>query len=134
MHPAFSVIFFTTASGAGYGLLAMLGTLAAAGQLPTDRAFRIMSLAMALALITAGLLSSMLHLGRPERAWRAFSQWRSSWLSREGIASVIAYLPAGIFGLVSIVDPHATATIAVAGLVMAACALATLVTTGMIYA
>ena len=25
MHPAFSVIFFTTASGAGYGLLFLLG-------------------------------------------------------------------------------------------------------------
>jgi DMSO reductase anchor subunit len=134
MHPAFSVIFFTTASGAGYGLLAMLGTLAAAGQLPADRAFRIASLAVALALITAGLLSSTLHLGRPERAWRAFSQWRSSWLSREGIASVVTYLPTGIFGLASIVDPDATTTIAVAGLAMAACAIATLVTTGMIYA
>src|SRR6185437_11174293 len=33
------------------------------------------------------------HLGRPERAWRALSQWRSSWLSREGIASLVTYLP-----------------------------------------
>jgi DMSO reductase anchor subunit len=134
MHPAFSVIFFTTASGAGYGLLAMLGTLAAAAQLPPDRAFRIMSLGVALALITAGLLSSTLHLGRPERAWRAFSQWRSSWLSREGIASVVTFIPTGIFGLASIVDPPASATMTIAGLVMAACAIATLVTTGMIYA
>lgn len=31
MHPAFSVIFFTTASGAGYGLLALLGVLGPAG-------------------------------------------------------------------------------------------------------
>jgi hypothetical protein len=27
MHPAFSVVFFTTATGAGYGLLALLGVL-----------------------------------------------------------------------------------------------------------
>jgi sulfite dehydrogenase (quinone) subunit SoeC len=134
MHPAFSVIFFTTASGAGYGLLAMLGTLAAAGHLPPDRTLRIVSLGLALVLITAGLLSSTLHLGRPERAWRAFSQWRSSWLSREGIASVITFVPTGIFGLASIVDPPASITMAVAGVVMAACAIATLVTTGMIYA
>ncbi len=40
---------------------------------------------LALGLIAAGLLSSTGHLGRPERAWRAFSQWRSSWLSREGV-------------------------------------------------
>ena len=31
MHPAYSVIFFTTASGAGYGLLALMGLLGAAG-------------------------------------------------------------------------------------------------------
>ena len=36
-----------------------------------------MALALALLLITAGLLSSLKHLGRPERAWRALSQWRS---------------------------------------------------------
>ena len=30
MHPAFSVIFFTTASGAGFGLLSWLGLLAMA--------------------------------------------------------------------------------------------------------
>ena len=34
MHPAFSVIFFTTASGAGFGALAWLGLLALCGALP----------------------------------------------------------------------------------------------------
>ena len=38
--------------------------------------------------LTVGLVSSTLHLSHPERAWRAFSQWRSSWLSREGVAAV----------------------------------------------
>ena len=82
MHPALSVIFFTTASGAGYGLLALLGICAAAGLLPPDLALGLVGLGLALALISAGLLASTAHLGRPERAWRAFSQWRSSWLSR----------------------------------------------------
>ena len=50
-------------------------------------------------LITAGLLSSTVHLGRPERAWRAFSQWRTSWLSREGVAALATYIPAGLFGI-----------------------------------
>jgi len=134
MHPAFSVIFFTTATGAGYGLLVMLGMLAAIGRLPADRMFCIVSLGTALALITAGLLSSTLHLGRPERAWRAFSQWRSSWLSREGIASIVTYVPAGIVGLAWMFGGQSGPVVAVAGLVMAACAIVTLVTTGMIYA
>ncbi len=52
-----------------------------------------MSLGVAGVLITAGLLSSTLHLHHAERAWRAISQWRSSWLSREGIAAIVAYGP-----------------------------------------
>ena len=94
MHPAFSVIFFTVWSGAGYGLLALLGALGAVGMLPADRAFGVTAIVLALAAVTAGLLSSTFHLGHPERAWRAFSQWRSSWLSREGVASVVTYGPA----------------------------------------
>src|ERR1700748_1578442 len=98
MHPAFSVILFTTASGAGYGLLALLGILAPLDAIPTDRWFGFTALALALGMISGGLLSSMAHLGHPERAWRAMSQWRTSWLSREGVSSLATYIPAGIFG------------------------------------
>src|SRR5690606_20352538 len=80
VHPAASVILFTTTSGAGYGLLALLGLLGPAGLVPQGRWFGFAGLGLALALITAGLLASTSHLGRPERAWRAVSQWRSSWL------------------------------------------------------
>ena len=38
MHPAYSVIFFTTASGAGFGLIALLGVLGSLQLLPADRA------------------------------------------------------------------------------------------------
>jgi sulfite dehydrogenase (quinone) subunit SoeC len=98
MHPAYSVILFTTASGAGYGLLALLGLVGLNHGPASSLWFGATALVIALGLITVGLLSSMFHLGRPERAWRAFSQWRSSWLSREGIASVVTYVPALIFG------------------------------------
>src|SRR5690606_16348531 len=80
VHPAASVILFTTTSGAGYGLLALLGLLGPAGLVPQGRWFGFAGLGLALALVTAGLLASTFHLGRPERAWRAVSQWRSSWL------------------------------------------------------
>ncbi len=92
MHPALSIIVFTVSSGAGYGLLALLGFLAAIGRLPLGTGFAATALVLALALITLGLMSSTLHLGRPERAWRALSQWRSSWLSREGVAALATYL------------------------------------------
>src|SRR3546814_4853981 len=83
MHPAASVIFFTTASGAGYGLLFLLGIAGAFGLAPPDLALGLVGFTLSLGLITAGLLASTFHLGRPERAWRALSQWRSSWLPRE---------------------------------------------------
>src|SRR6188508_911218 len=92
MHPAFSVIFFTTASGAGFGLLAWVGLLALGGGLP-QRGVTLVLLALGAVLAVSGLLSSLLHLGQPLRAWRAFSQWRSSWLSREGVLSVATFLP-----------------------------------------
>ena len=99
MHPAFSIIFFTTASGAGYGLLFAMALFAAIGVLPRGVGFSLTGFALALALITAGLVSSAFHLGHPERAWRAFSQWRSSWLSREGIAALATYPVVGLFAL-----------------------------------
>jgi DMSO reductase anchor subunit len=94
MHPAYSVILFTTASGAGYGLLFFLGLARSFDLVARHWWFGVISIFIAMALVTLGLLSSTFHLGRPERAWRAFSQWRSSWLSREGVAAVIAYVPA----------------------------------------
>ncbi len=97
MHPAKSVIFFTTATGAGYGLLVALFAFVILGDAPADDSFTIGAFATAFFLISAGLISSTLHLGHPERARRALSQWRSSWLSREGVAALLTFIPAGLF-------------------------------------
>lgn len=94
MHPAVSIVIFTTLTGAGYGLLFWLGIAAALQRLPQDRFFAAAALGIAFIAVTIGLISSVFHLGRPERAWRAFSQWRSSWLSREGVASLATFAPA----------------------------------------
>lgn len=91
MHPALSVIFFTTASGAGYGLLAWVVLSTLTGTVPARSL--LVAILVALVLVTAGLLSSLFHLGKPARAWRAYSQWRTSWLSREGVAATLTYLP-----------------------------------------
>jgi len=133
VHPALSVIVFTTSSGAGYGLLAWLGILAAAGRLPSDRVFGAVALALALGAITLGLLASTFHLGHPERAWRAFSQWRSSWLSREGVASVVTYVPALLFAFGWIALGDTGGIWAIFGVASALCAIATVACTAMIY-
>ena len=89
MHPALSVIFFTTLSGAGYGMATLLSLgLGNPDSWPTKVAWII-----ALGMITLGLLSSTLHLGNPQRFLYALTQWRSSWLSREGCLAIIAYVP-----------------------------------------
>src|SRR5262245_43429558 len=99
MHPAFSVILFTTFSGAGYGLLFLIGILSSTTLLPESRWFGSLAIGVSLGLVSFGLIASTFHLGHPERAWRAFSQWRSSWLSREGVLSLSVFVPAGIFAI-----------------------------------
>jgi DMSO reductase anchor subunit len=133
MYPAYSVILLTTSSGAGYGMLFLLGILGAGGQLPPERWLGFVGLALALGLITLGLVASTLHLGRPERSWRALSQWRSSWLSREGVLAVATYLPAGLFAIGWVFLERTSGLWAVAGLLAAAGAILTVYCQSMIY-
>ncbi|MDA1097521.1 MAG: dimethyl sulfoxide reductase anchor subunit [Proteobacteria bacterium] len=133
MQPAYSVIFLTTATGAGYGLLALLGVLRAMDSLPDERAFGLLALGLAMALISAGLLASAAHLGRPERAWRAFSQWRSSWLSREGVLAVAGYGPAALFAFAWLILQRNDGLWPLAGLAAAVLSVATVYSTAMIY-
>jgi DMSO reductase anchor subunit len=134
MTPASSVLLLTTLTGFGYGLLAWVGILAAFGLLPPAPIFLPVVVVVALAFANAGLTASMAHLGHPERAWRAFSQWRSSWLSREGVASLMTFPPALAFAaLWWALGPNAIATRAL-GLLAAALGLVTVGCTAMIYA
>jgi len=86
MHPAPSVIIFSVLSGLGFGYLAFLGT--GLVQPSGLAAFWLWGLGYALAV--GGLLAATFHLGNPQRALLAFTQWRTSWLSREAWAAVLA--------------------------------------------
>jgi DMSO reductase anchor subunit len=134
MHPAFSVIFFTTASGAGYGLMTLLAILQAGHVLPTDPVLGAVGFVIALGLITAGLLSSTFHLGHPERAWRALSQWKSSWLSREGVYAIATYLPAVIYAAGWVFSDWRDSLFTLTGMVAAVLSMQTVYCTSMIYA
>lgn len=94
MHPARSVILFTTLSGMGFGLLFWLGL----GRPDVTGWVAFAFFAIAYALAVGGLLASTFHLGHPERAIKAFSQWRSSWLSREGVCAVAALVMMALYG------------------------------------
>jgi DMSO reductase anchor subunit len=126
MHPAPSVIIFTTLSGLGFGLLVFLGLGVPAVTGFTAFIFYF----MAYALAVGGLVSSTFHLGHPERAWKAFSQWRSSWLSREGICAVAALLVMAIHGAGLV---FAQTNLVPLGWLGAALSLGTVFTTSMIY-
>jgi DMSO reductase anchor subunit len=134
MHPAYSVILFTTASGAGLGLLAWLALLGMLDAVPADRWLGVVGLGLAFVLVAGGLIASTAHLGRPERAWRAFSQWRTSWLSREGVMAVATTVPAGMLGVGWVGLESVDGLFAIAAALTVACAVFTLYCTGMIYA
>ena len=127
MHPAPSVIIFTSLSGIGFGLLFFLGLGLPA---PTGLvAFVFFAIAYLLAI--GGLLASTFHLGHPERFLKAFSQWRSSWLSREAWLSVAALITMAIYGAGLVFYGLAVAPLGWIGAILS---LATVYATSMIYA
>jgi DMSO reductase anchor subunit len=137
MRPAFSVVFLTTLIGAGQGLfialyVTELGAMLGAWGMPLGPYFAL-GCALSLALLSAGLLASFFHLGRPERAWRSAAMWRTSWLSREVIVLPAFMAVVAVYGLAHHLHGAGDLTLALgaAGLTLA---LLLFLCTGMIYA
>jgi DMSO reductase anchor subunit len=95
MHPAPSIIAFTTLSGLGFGLMVWLGI----GMPGSTGLVAFVFFAIAYALAGGGLIASAFHLGHPERGLLAFTQWRSSWLSREAVLAVATLLVMGVYAM-----------------------------------
>ncbi|CAN7386049.1 dimethyl sulfoxide reductase anchor subunit [Phyllobacterium sp. LjRoot231] len=127
MHPAYSIIVFTTLSGLGYGLAIVLGV----GFLDPSLLSTKLAYFTSLALISIGLTASLLHLGNPQRAWRALSQWRSSWLSREGVMAIATFVPLTLSEVLAV---FANKHDAILGIITVLGALVTVYCTSMIYA
>jgi sulfite dehydrogenase (quinone) subunit SoeC len=123
LKPAWSVILLTTLVGAAQGLFLVTFFLDFLGKTPRD--FVLLCSGVSLLLLAAGLAASFFHLGRPERAWRAVTQWRTSWLSREVIV-----LPA----FMACVFLYGISASKAVGAVAAVLCIALFVCTGMIYA
>lgn len=130
MHPAKSIIFFTTSSGAGFGLVFWLSLLAIVAPGLISPYFTTACI-IAILLASAGLFSSLLHLGNPQRAWRALSQWQSSWLSREGVLAIITL---GCFVIWLGFIMFSRLLVPWLGIISAIFAIATIFATAMIYA
>ncbi len=127
MHPAPSIIAFTVMSGLGFGLLAFLGL-----NMPNVSGWVLfVFFAVGYVLAAGGLVASAFHLGHPERALRAFTQWQSSWLSREGI---LAVLTLGVLGLYALMAIFFNTKVAWLGGIGAVLSIATVFATSMIYA
>ncbi len=135
MHPAFSVIFFTVSSGAGFGLFALLylaDIFGLGGALPVEQ--KLIAGILALVLVGAGLASSVFHLANPKNAWRAVSRYRTSWLSREGVFAM-AFFPFALvyLALTWLQLPGLEVVRMAAGGLGAVLAWITIFSTGMIY-
>lgn len=126
MHPAPSIVAFTTFSGLGLGLLFWLGVDPDA---PTGWTGFVFFL-IAYVLAAGGLSLSTFHLGRPERALKAFTQWRSSWLSREAWAAIAALTVMGVYAALLV---FFGVQVRLLGWVGGALCLLTVFTTSMIY-
>ena len=126
MHPAPSVIFFTAFSGLGFGLLAWLGI----GLPPVSGMTAFAMYFVGYGMAVGGLLSSVFHLGNKKNAIKAFSQWRSSWLSREGVMAVLTLLTLAPYAFAQV---FLDTTIRPLGLLGALFAMITVFTTSMIY-
>ncbi|MCY4335637.1 MAG: dimethyl sulfoxide reductase anchor subunit [Litoreibacter sp.] len=126
MHPAPSIIAFTVFSGLGFGMLAFLGL----GKPDVSGFTGFVFFFIAFALAVGGLISSTFHLGNPQRALKAFSQWRSSWLSREGCLAVATLSVMGLYALLII---FFNTRVPVLGILGALLCVATVFATSMIY-
>lgn len=141
MHPAMSVIFFTVMSGAGYGLFAIISMYSLSNPSDGLNSYEILvSCSLALVLITAGLISSTFHLANPKNAWRALSRYKTSWLAREGVLALGFYPFALLYmflhwqAMSQAVDDSAYVVNTWLSLLVALWAIATVFSTGMIYA
>jgi DMSO reductase anchor subunit len=118
MNPAFSVIFLTTLIGTGQGLfIAVVFGQPYSGSGISN--YGLVATILAFAFLAAGLLASFFHLGRPERAWRAVTKWRTSWLSREvivlPIAMILVLIYAALQWIPGLVDGKIMNTIGLVG-------------------
>lgn len=127
MHPAPSVIVFTVLSGLGFGYLAWLG-LGIPALTGWDAFFAYL---VAFALAIGGLLSATFHLGNPQRSLLAFTQWRTSWLSREAWLSVLALLTMGAHAFAAVLFDVILGPLGALGALLC---VATVYATAMIYA
>ena len=104
MKPDSAVIYFTVCSGTGYGMIVSMLSLYFHSEINLELHIKLCFIILSFFLIVSGLIASTIHLGHPKRAWRALSQWKSSWLSREGVAAILTFGPLCFFYLFWIFD------------------------------
>ena len=132
MHPAKSIILFTTISGMGYGLIISLLIFQIYVGHTLSFISYFLTFVVSMALVSGGLLSSTLHLGHPERAHFALTQWRSSWLSREGVFAILLYPVIAIYTLLFYLNPD-NRSLDILSIIIVLIAIATIFSTGKIY-
>ena len=127
MKPAASLIIFTVFSGFGFALFFWLGLNLG----HNSSSEKLILFIFAFIFSSIGLISSSFHLGNPQRALKAFTQWKSSWLSREAILAILTLI---LNFLNAISTIFFQLYISWLGLLCATISLLTIFSTSMIYA
>lgn len=106
-HPHWPLVFMLVLTQSAAGIFLAASIVAWAGV--TIKAVTIVGFAV----LNVGLIASVLHLGQPVKAWRAFLGWRKSWLSRE----ILAFNVFAALALLAIFHPQYTTGAAALGLI-----------------
>lgn len=133
MANPYAIIILTTASGAGYGFLALLAFFQAGGLLPAQPILGYAGFPVAGILIVAGVLSPVFHPGLPEGTPRTAQYWRSSWPSREQLMAALTFIPAAVYAINWAVPDWRTDSFTVIGMFAVIFCMQTVYCTAMVY-
>ncbi len=133
MTPTRSSIASTTGAGLGYGMLALLPIGMLIGLVPENRVFGLATLFLALVVLAVSHATLIAPIRHRSRLRLILTQWRSSWLSRQGVFG-LATISLALLSSIILLFFGAKLLFLLTGLAMATMGLLTVYANGMVFA
>ncbi|MBI4686301.1 MAG: dimethyl sulfoxide reductase anchor subunit [Nitrospirae bacterium] len=130
-----SLVLLLSLAGVGQGIFIFLVLLDLFFQLAGGMPLSIAYTSGGIVLISTGIgmAASTLHLGNPQRSWRAVFRWQSSWLSREALFMGAFMGVAAMYFASFFLDIHGVLRLGI-GFIGIAAAMGLYVSSAMLYA